>query len=200
METVNNSNRADEIMRESARLFRRKGFSSTSIRNIGDSMGVTSAALYYHFKNKDEVLFGIMHQGIRYVIDAVETVIAGEELPLDQLKAAVRAHVSVSLENQDFAAVLLQDLRHLSAESRSQMVQERDSYETIWADLLKRCADRGAIAPDTDLHLLRLMIFGTLNLIVTWYRPEGERSPQEIADTYYRYIFNGVLEVQDECA
>ncbi|MFT5498688.1 MAG: AcrR family transcriptional regulator [Kiritimatiellia bacterium] len=194
MEALNNTPRSEEIMRESARLFRMKGFHATSIRNIGECMGVTSAALYYHFKNKDEVLFGIMHQGIRYVIDAVESAILDETVPLAKLKAAVDAHVRVSVLNQDFAAVLLQDLRHLSPESRTRIIEERDSYEQIWADLLHHCMDEGCIKPGTELHLLRLMIFGTLNLIVTWYHPEGEHSPSEIAETYYDYIFNGVLE------
>ena len=78
------------------------------------------------------------------------------------------------------------------------MVLERDSYEEIWTELLQSCVERGVIRADTDLHLLRLMVFGTLNQIVNWYRPEGELSPAEIAETYFRYIFNGVLENDDE--
>ena len=48
--------RVDEILLKSAELFRSKGFQSTSIRDIGAALDITSAALYYHFKNKDEIL------------------------------------------------------------------------------------------------------------------------------------------------
>jgi hypothetical protein len=101
----------------------------------------------------------------------------------------------VSLENQDFAAVLLQDVRHLKPESQELVITGRDAYEKIWSDLLWSASERGILRKDLDLHLLRLMIFGTLNLVVTWYHPDGEYDPVHIADTYFDYIFNGITEV-----
>ena len=194
MNTKETGSRYEEIIRNSARLFREKGFPATSIRDIGDSMAITSAALYYHFKNKDEVLLGIMQQGLVLVNKAVVRATQSEQDTLSQLKAAVRAHLQVSLENQDFAAVLLQDVRHLRPDSRKLVVQQRDAYEKVWADLLERAAPEGVLRAGLDLHLLRLMILGTLNLVVGWYRPEWEYNAVHIADTYFDYIFNGITE------
>ena len=44
------------ILDVAARLFAAHGFAGTSIRDIAEELGVTKAALYYHFASKDEVL------------------------------------------------------------------------------------------------------------------------------------------------
>jgi len=194
MNTQDTESRYNQIIRKSANLFRIKGFPATSIRDIGDSMGLTSAALYYHFKNKDEVLLGIMEQGLEVVTGAVQEAVDRESDVISKLRAAVRAHIQMSLEHQDYAAVLLQDVRHLSEASRETVVAKRDAYEAIWTNLLSTAASKGILRTDLDLHLLRLMIFGTLNLVTNWYRPEGEYNPQQIADTYFDYIFHGITE------
>ena len=187
--------RYDQIMLNSARLFREKGYPATSIRNIGDSMGITSAALYYHFKNKDEVLLGIMRQGLTVVNDRVIESIASEADSLKKLKRAVQTHTKVSLSNRDFAAVLLRDVRHLKPESQALVIAARDAYEQVWSTLLENAFNDGHLRKDVDLHLLRLMIFGTLNQVTNWYQSSGEYSPAQIAETYFDYIFHGITEV-----
>jgi AcrR family transcriptional regulator len=51
-------NRRDEIVDAAAQLFLRKGYNATSVREISDSVGVTEAALYYHFKDGKRELLG----------------------------------------------------------------------------------------------------------------------------------------------
>lgn len=184
--------RAEEILLKSAELFRKQGFSATSIRDIGDAMGVTSAALYYHFKNKDEVLLGIMRTGLTVVTDAVVQAIDGIEDPWERVQAAMREHLSVSLRYQAFAAVLLQDLRHLAPPSRRKILKLRDRYEAVWEALLEESQVAGVIRADVEPQLLRLMMFGSLNRVIDWYRPDGAHSPHEIADAFFDYIGQGV--------
>ncbi|RBQ19323.1 TetR/AcrR family transcriptional regulator [Spongiactinospora rosea] len=40
-------------------LFNEKGYEATSLREIAEKLGVTKAALYYHFKSKDEIVAGL---------------------------------------------------------------------------------------------------------------------------------------------
>ena len=41
-------------------LFAEQGYEKTSLREIADRLGVTKAALYYHFKSKDELVTSIV--------------------------------------------------------------------------------------------------------------------------------------------
>lgn len=186
-------NRMEEIVVTSADLFRRRGFLATSIRDIGEALGITSAALYYHFKNKDEVLLGVMRVGLDAVSEAVIKAVERTDGTWEKLEAAMEAHLRFSLEHQDYAFVLLQELRHLSPESRSEIIKARDAYEQVWEDLLEQAASEGLLQADVEPNLLRLMIFGAMNSVVTWYNPKGLHTPSEIADSFAQYLRQGVL-------
>ena len=180
-------------MAVSAELFRVRGFLATSIRHIGEALGLTSAALYYHFKNKDEVLLAVMRTALDVVQERVQTAIQEAPDAWSALQEAMRVHLQVSLSHQDYAIVLLDDIRHLEPDSLREVIRLRDAYEELWAGLLLRNQSAGRIRTDVDLHLLRLMLFGALNLVVTWYRPDGQYSPNEIADEFLRYTAAGIL-------
>ena len=186
------SSRQEEIILQSAKLFREKGYIATSIRDISESLEMTSAALYYHFKNKEEILLAIMHIGLTNLIKAVEEAVAQQDAIWDKLRAAFRTHMRGSLDYQDFAYVLLKDLRHLSPEWRDDVVAMRDAYDRYWDQLLLEARRQDVIAEGIDLEMFRLLAFGAINLAISWYNPEGRYSPEEIADIFLDYLGDGV--------
>jgi AcrR family transcriptional regulator len=50
---------AKELRDEEARLFWKKGFASTSTRELAESLGVQKASLYYHMESKEQSLYDI---------------------------------------------------------------------------------------------------------------------------------------------
>ncbi len=187
------SSRQQEIIIEAARLFRDKGYLATSIRDISDSLHITSAALYYHFKNKEEILAEVMRLSLQRLHEAVSSAVETQQTPWEQTRIALQTHLRISLEHQDFAIVLLKDLRHLTPEWREEVVAARDAYEAMWADILIQSHEAGIFRSGVDLDLLRLLTFGALNLVVTWYKPTGKYTPEQIADAFLDYISRGVL-------
>ena len=186
------SGRQEEIILQAAKLFREKGYIATSIRDISESLEMTSAALYYHFKNKEEILLAIMHLALTNLIEGVEAAVSEQEDVWEKLRAAIRTHMRGSLDHQDFAYVLLKDLRHLSPEWRDEVVAKRDAYDRYWDRLLLEAREKGVIAEGIDLEMFRLLAFGAINLAISWYKPEGRYSPEEIADMFLDYLGDGV--------
>ncbi len=50
----------DSILRRARDLFARQGYRGTSIRQLTSGLGLTPAALYYHFTGKEDVLAGVL--------------------------------------------------------------------------------------------------------------------------------------------
>ena len=186
------NNRYDMIILESARLFRERGYLATSIRDIGEALDITSAALYYHFKNKDELLLAVMEKALTSVIEAVQRSVANEPDPGEAIRIAMRTHLAISTEFQDFAIVLLQETRHLSAEARAKVIAQRDAYDALWDDLFAAAQSAGMYKPHVDVRLLRLLTFGAMNLVVTWYKTSGTYRAEEIAEALFDYASRGV--------
>ena len=54
-----------QILETAQRLFTELGYDATSLQMIADEMGLTKAAVYYHFRAKNEILDAIMLPGVQ---------------------------------------------------------------------------------------------------------------------------------------
>lgn len=65
----------DKVLSVAMELFGENGFAGTSLQAIADRVGVTKAALYYHFRTKDELLDALLRPALNdldRVLDAAE--------------------------------------------------------------------------------------------------------------------------------
>jgi TetR/AcrR family transcriptional regulator, cholesterol catabolism regulator len=89
----NESNRREELLRVSARLFREKGFDGTTIRDISSAAGMHSGSPFYHFKTKQDILVAVMEQGLAEGLRKTEEVMALPLPPEQKLKGLIRAQL-----------------------------------------------------------------------------------------------------------
>ena len=67
-------NRRDQIVESASQLFMKQGYTDTSVRQIAEQVGVTEAALYYHFKEgKRELLQEVITCNLPNLMRIVET-------------------------------------------------------------------------------------------------------------------------------
>lgn len=52
----NRTHTREKILEESSKLFAEKGYSATGIDEIARNVGITKSVIYYHFKNKEDIL------------------------------------------------------------------------------------------------------------------------------------------------
>ena len=177
----NESNRREELLRVSAKLFREKGFDGTTIRDISSAAGMHSGSPFYHFKTKQDILVAVMEQGLAEGLRKTEEVIALALPPEQKLKELIRAQLGTILEDgSDFIPVLLYDWRGLTPANRRRVVALKDRYDALWQRLIDELQRAGHIPGDAQL--MRLLILGAVNWTGTWYRTGGRLSLDEVAD------------------
>jgi len=177
----NESNRRDELLRVSAKLFREKGFDGTSIRDISSAAGMHSGSPFYHFKTKQDILVAVMEQGLAEGLRKTEEVIARPLPPEQKLKELIRAQLGTILdEGNDFIPVLLYDWRSLTPANRRRIVALKDRYDALWQRLIDELQRAGHMPGDAQL--MRLLILGAVNWTGTWYRTGGRLSLDEVAE------------------
>jgi hypothetical protein len=95
-------------------------------------------------------------------------------------------------ENSDLSAVLLFEHRSLEPAQHKRHIPNRDRFELLWRDILDDGVRSGLfLCPDTALAVRALM--GILNWTITWYRPDGALSIEQIADQYSSLVLNGLM-------
>jgi len=64
MTTTEPTDTRDRIKAVALELFTEQGYDATSLREIAERLGVTKAALYYHFKTKDDIVSSFVNDRI----------------------------------------------------------------------------------------------------------------------------------------
>jgi len=187
------SRRADEagrrgqLLRESARLFREKGYDATSVRDIAAATGLQSGSWVYHFKTKQDILAAVMEQGLQQALERIEAIAREELPPREHFRALVRTHLDTLLgPGQDFIPVLLYDWRSLDKRGRERVIALQKRYEQVWEDVLEQLQRSGDWAMPTRID--RLLMFGALNWIVQWYRPRGPLNVAQLVADAERFF------------
>ncbi len=62
----------DRLGEAALRLFCEHGVSGTSLQMIADETGVTKAALYYHYRTKDDLVLGVITPFLDRLLDALD--------------------------------------------------------------------------------------------------------------------------------
>jgi AcrR family transcriptional regulator len=172
--------RRGQLVRESARLFREKGYEGTSVRDIASATGLQSGSWVYHFKTKQDILAAVMEEGLQRALERIEAIGREALAPREQFRALLRTHLDTLLgPGQDFIPVLLYEWRSLEAPGRRRVVELQKRYEKVWDDVIGRLQRSGEWAGATRLD--RLFMFGALNWVAQWYRPGGTLDAAEIA-------------------
>jgi TetR/AcrR family transcriptional regulator, cholesterol catabolism regulator len=178
--------RKGQILDEAARLFGRRGYHATSMRDIGDATGLLAGSLYAHIASKEDLLHEIVVRAAGEFLSALEALEAQPLEPEDRLRLAMRAHVSVVARNLDAAWVFHHEWKSLTGERLAEIRRLRRRYEGIWDDVVAELP--GA----TDHRFARLLVLSAANWTYTWYRPAGPLSPEEVADRFTDLLLAGL--------
>jgi AcrR family transcriptional regulator len=181
------------VLDAAARLFRGKGFAATTVREIAQAAGMLPGSLHYRFASKEAILVALMERALERVTRAVREAIASSKDPVERLRLALRTHLAMLVSGDDSVYVLLYDWRAVTGEAREAIVGLRERYEALWDGLLYAAAGAGRLRPRVDLRLVRLLGVGALNWAAQWFRRDGERTPEEVADALWAFLAFGVL-------
>ena len=185
--TRRSHNRVQPLLDTAAKLFARKGYKETTIRDIGSEIGMLPGSVYYHFKSKQELLLAVYEQAVSGIRDRLENALLAESDPWKKLEIAVITHVEAILDHNDYARVMIGVLPDKAPEIHQELTDMRDDYERLFAEIV----DELPLKDNVDKRLLRLMLLGSLNATQSWYK-EDKYKPSDIAEHFVRYIKDSV--------
>jgi AcrR family transcriptional regulator len=181
----NETNRREQLLRVSAKLFRERGFDGTSIRDISSAAGMHSGSPFYHFKTKQDILVAVMEQGLAEGLRRLQEAAAAAGSAEQRFTRMVRSQIGTILEDgNDFIPVLLYEWRSLTEANRRRVVALNDRYDALWQEVIDDLRRTGHLPGDP--RLVRLLIMGAVNWTGRWYRPHGRLSLDEIAEATAR--------------
>ena len=182
----------EDILEAAAQVFRHKGFHGASMQDIAKAVNLQKPSLYHHVSSKQEILFELLDRALELLLERM-TPIATQNISADErLRQMIREYLQILAENTDLSAVLLFEHRSLEGKQHARHVPNRDRFEALWRTVLADGVHSKKFVCE-DISLATRAILGIMNWTITWYRPSGDLTIEQIADQYSNLLLNGLL-------
>ncbi|MBP7821567.1 MAG: TetR family transcriptional regulator [Saprospiraceae bacterium] len=180
------------ILHEAALLFREKGYSATTMRDIAFKVGIEAASLYNHISSKQDILkeicFNIAQEYINHYKSISDKNCSNEE----KISSLIYLHLRMARQNVAATAVTNREWRHLEEPSFGVFMELRKMYEEGIEEIIKQgIVSNEFIAINAKVALYTIL--SSLRWVESWYRADREISPDIIEQDVLLFLKNGLL-------
>ena len=191
---------AQVILEKAHELFVEKGYERSSMREIAEKVGISKAALYHHFKNKEDILFTlcveageIINEDMRQAILKSETQYSNVR---DQLINILYNYTIGYLKHKNFNKILFFEIESLPPDKREIIINYERSNVAQFKNYLRRIMDQGKIKK-TNITVLTFCFFATVQWLYFWYKKDGPLSIRQIIEYIVDYFLYGIIEKEE---
>jgi AcrR family transcriptional regulator len=182
------------IVSRAAQLFARRGYPATSMNQVAEQCGLSKATLYHYYRDKDALLVSIAETHVSVLQSIVDDALAQPLDPEARLRALVRGLLEAYADAQHAHRVLTEDVRFLSPEDQARILGKERRVVEGFAQVV------AALRPDLHRAALSLpltmLLFGMINWMFTWMRPDGSLTYEEMAPIVADLFLGGIGAVQ----
>ncbi|MGM7442036.1 TetR/AcrR family transcriptional regulator [Streptomyces tunisiensis] len=174
---------ARRLLLAAVEAFAERGYHATTTRDIAGRAGMSPAALYIHYKTKEELLHRISRIGHEKALDILRTASRGEGTATERLADAVSSFVRWHARGRTTARVVQYELDSLGPDARAEIVGLRRQVDAEVRGIVEDGVRSGEFdvpdVPGTTLAVLSLCID-----VARWFNVEGPRTPEEVGALY----------------
>jgi AcrR family transcriptional regulator len=180
----------DSLLDVAVAVFNERGYDATSMEELAARLGITKSAIYHHVPSKVELLRLALDRALDGLFAVTEEPGATTGPAIDRLEHVVRGSVRVLTEQLPFVTLLLRVRGNSDVERAA--LQRRREFDRIVTDLVRAAVQDGSVRPDVDPAVTSRLLFGTVNSLTEWYRPDGGLSAGALADALVATTFDGL--------
>ncbi|MEX0757205.1 MAG: TetR/AcrR family transcriptional regulator [Acidimicrobiia bacterium] len=185
--------RRDQILDSAARVFARDGFHAARMDDIAAELELTKAALYYYCESKEDLFVKVIEARVGIAVDALEGLDTAHTTASDRVREAILTHLRIFHQHRDIYTMFLGErLRSISGEAASVVDEMGRRFEHQWAELLEEGVASGEFRADLDIPITVKASLSMCNMTLTWFRPDGRLSIDDLATTFGDIILGGI--------
>lgn len=186
----------DSLLAVAVAVFNERGYDGTSMEHLSKAAGISKSSIYHHVSGKEELLRRAVSRALDGLFGILEEEQARTGRPGERLEHVIGRMVEVLTSELPYVTLLLRVRGNTATECWA--LERRRDFDHRVAELVKAAAADGDVRTDIDGRLATRLVFGMINSIVEWYRPDQrsarhrEAGDGELADAVRRLIFAGL--------
>ncbi|MFB9349246.1 TetR/AcrR family transcriptional regulator [Streptomyces heliomycini] len=174
---------ARRLLLAAVEAFAERGYHATTTRDIAGRAGMSPAALYIHYRTKEELLHRISRIGHEKAVAILRTAARAEGTPTRRLAEAVSSFVRWHAGGRTTARVVQYELDSLGPEARAEILGLRRQVDAEVRGIIEEGVRSGEFdvidVQGTTLAVLSLCID-----VARWFNVDGPRTPEEVGALY----------------
>lgn len=182
--------RKQEIFITAARLFKNKGYSAVSMRDLASEVGVKAASLYNHISSKEEILNEIILTIARSFTSGIEEILFRESDIPEKLLAVIQQHVHLTADYPYGMASLNNDWMHLG-EGKKEYLELRKQYEQYFREIIREGKNQ-KVLKDLDEEVILFSTLGTLRNLYTWIPKKADLNRERLIASLNQTLLGGI--------
>jgi AcrR family transcriptional regulator len=184
--------RDGDVLEAAVKVFYERGYSSATVQDVADELGILKGSLYHYIETKEDLLFQLIDEVHTQVQLILEEAKAEPGLdPLERLALYVRRQVEYNIANLDRVSVYYHDLESLTGERLSYVKAARRVHTDFVAGLIGEAQKKKLAKNSDDPQLLANCVFATIIWTYKWFRP-GRMARKSVVDVCVRQALHGV--------
>lgn len=182
--------RKTEIITKAAALFKNKGYSAVTMRDLATAMGIKAASLYNHIDSKQAILQEIILTIAEEFTTGMNAILNEESSSLTRLNQIIHLHVTIASKNADGMAALNTDWMHLE-NKLNYYLSLRDTYEDNFRRIILEGIESGEIKEENPEVILFSML-STLRSLYLWIPKKEHLNIDQLSTSLSAILINGI--------
>jgi AcrR family transcriptional regulator len=186
------TDRKTEIITVAAQLFKEKGYSAVTMRDIAQAMDIKAASLYNHIKSKQEILVLIVIEIAEEFTNTMDEVVSSNETTIKKIERIIQLHIDITLRDANALACLNNDWMHLADAELTYFIKMREDYEENFRTIIKKGIEDGEIK-NLNLEVIIFSTLSTLRTLYLWYGKKKSPNPSVLKSNMIQVLLNGIV-------
>jgi AcrR family transcriptional regulator len=174
-------NARQRVLDAAVDLFARQGYDGTSVAQVIAQAGVAKGGFYHHFASKEALLYEVYGDLITRQLSSMDTILADGTPAAAKLRALIVDLVESTAASAQQALVFWREQHRLGDERTAEYRRARRRYHDSVTRLIRDGQASGAFASVATPETVTFTIFGVINELPLWYRPQGRKRPVQFA-------------------
>jgi AcrR family transcriptional regulator len=171
----------EEVLLRAAELFARQGFARSTTREIAKAAGLRQPSLFHYFPTKEDILVALTEQAHVKPLATLQALLEEGRRPTTTIFMLVKAHVLNVCENHVALKAILESNAYINATRFRRYLAQQETYSKQVKKIIQAGIDAGEFA-EMEADLATTQVLGMCNWVIKWYRRNGDKTPEEIAE------------------
>ena len=186
-----NGTKKDAITKKASRLFKEKGFSATSMRDLAEAIGVEAPSLYNHIGSKNEILQEICFKIANLFLSNIEDVEMSNGTTLIKMELIIRFHIKMMLEEYESVYISDHEWKHLPEPYLSNFKNQRRIYRTRLAEIIQQGIKNKELK-NLEPYVAVFTILSAIGGIESWQRSKKNVDAKSLEETMLKILIDGL--------